>query len=230
MSRHLVGAESGRTDLVTAVIIPMDGATRIPIRTGIKVQLWDADRDQASPTQLVRNLSGQWVLLNASKDQDFTFRIVPDGVPYRGPVFTTFNPKREGRPDRIVALERRADAAFDDVATLLRGIVVRRDQAGTGKAVPQEGVRISASGSDLTGHQFPATSDDRGSFALIVNIRRPAPDETPTVQTRLRFERDGLLTRALDVALTHGRTHVFSTPVDLDETGTVRFQHEPLQP
>lgn len=230
MSRHLVGAESGRTDFVTAVIIPMDGATRTPIRTGIKVQLWDADRDQVSPTQLVRNLSGHWVLLNANTDQDLTFRIVPDGVRYRGPVLTTFNPKRQGRPDRIVALERRSDASFDDIATLLRGVVVQQDQSGTGEAVPQEGVRISASGAGLTRHQFPATSDDRGSFALIVNIRRPGPDETPTVQARLSFEKDGLGTRSLDVALRHGLTHVFSAPVDLDKTGTVRFRHEPPQP
>jgi hypothetical protein len=204
----------------------MDGATRIPIRTGIEVQLWDPDRNEALPTRLIRNLSGQWVLLNASADQDLAFRIVTDRARYRGPVITAFNPKREGRHDHVVALQRRPDASYDDIATLVRGVVVQREQPGTGQAAPQEGVRISASGAGLIGHQFPVTTDDRGSFALIVNIRRPGPDETPTIQARLRFEKEDAPPKDLDVTLKHGATHVFSAPVDLDETVPIKFSHE----
>jgi hypothetical protein len=226
MTGRILVSEIGRTDRVTAVIIPMDGATRIPICAGIEVQLWNPDRNEALPTRLIRNLSGQWVLLNASADQDLVFRILTDHVRYRGPVVTTFNPKREGRPDKVVALQRRPDASFDDIATLVRGVVVQRDQPGTGQAVPQEGVRISVSGAGLIGHQFPIITDDRGSFALIVCIRRPGPDEAPTTQARMHFEKDGALPKDLDVTLKHGITHVFSSGIDLDETVPIGFTHE----
>jgi hypothetical protein len=223
---RILVSEVGRIDRVTAVIIPMDGATRAPIRTGIEVQLWDADRDQALPTRLIRNLSGHWVLLNSGTDQELAFRILTDRSYYRGPVFTTFNPQREGRQDHVVALERRPDASFDDIATLVRGVVVHRDFPGTGEALLQEGVKVSASGTGVTGRQFPVTTDRRGTFALIANIRRPGPDETPTVQARLEFERQGLPSRTIDVALQHGVTHVFSSPVDLGESDHIKFRNE----
>ncbi|WP_035929232.1 hypothetical protein [Kocuria rosea] len=225
MIRHLVGAESGRTDRVTAVIIPMDGATRIPVRRGIDVQLWDREQQQARPIRLIRNLDGQAALLNEEADQEFTFRIGTERSYYRGPLLTTFNPAVDGTA-HVVALERRPDAPFDDVATLVRGVVVRPDPVDAGKTVPVDGSKVSVSGAEITGHQFPVTTDRRGSFALIVNIRRPGPDETPTVEARLRFEKDGAPSRTLDVTLTHGRTHVLSAPVDLEGNGPVRFTHE----
>jgi hypothetical protein len=224
--RHLAGTETGRIDHVTAVIIPIDGATRMPVRQGVDVQLWDQQRHETSPVRLVRNLSGHWILLNASADQDLTFRIVTDRGRYRGPVLVTFNPTTQGRPDHVVALERRPEASFDDVATLVRGVVVRREPPVTGETVPQEGVRVSASGGGLRGHQFPATTDDRGSFSLIVNVRRPGPDDVPPGPVRLRFEKQGVPTRDVEVHIEHGTTHVFSAPVDLDETGPIRFSHE----
>lgn len=225
MSRHLVGSEAGRNDRVTAVIIPMDGATRIPVRQGIEVQLWDQEQQLVRPIRLLRNLHGQTALLNEVADQELTFRIKTERSHYRGPLFTTFNPAVDGTA-HVVALERRPDASFDDIATLVRGVVVRPDPAGVGRTVPVDGVRVSVFGAEVTGHQFPATTDERGSFALIVNIRRPGPDETPTVQARLRFEKESLPPRVLDVTLTHGRTHVFSTPVDLDANEAVRLSHE----
>jgi hypothetical protein len=223
MIRHLVGAESGRTDRVTAVIIPMDGATRIPVRRGIDVQLWDREQQQARPIRLVRNLDGQTALLNEEADQEFTFRIGTERSYYRGPLLTTFNPAVDGTT-HVVALERRPDAPFDDVATLVRGVVVRPDPAGTGEAMPADDVKVTVFGAEVPGQQFPATTDNRGTFALIVNIRRPGPDEIPTVQARLRFEKEGLPSRILDVTLAHGRTHVFSAPVDLDGNSPVRFR------
>jgi hypothetical protein len=223
---RILVSEVGQTDRVTAVVLPMDGATRVPIRTGIEVQLWDADRDQARSTRLIRNLSGQWVLLNVSTDQDLVFRIVTDRSRYRGPVLTTFNPKREGRPDHVVALERRPEASFDDVATLVRGVVVQRDLSGMGEAVPQEGVKVSATGAEMTGHQFPVTTDRRGTFALIVNIRRPGPDETPTVQAHMSFEKVGSRPRTINVSLKHGATHVFSAPIDLDKRNHITFRNK----
>jgi hypothetical protein len=225
VSRHLVGTESGRTDRVTAVIIPMDGATRIPVRRGIDVQLWDREQQQARPIRLIRNLDGQTALLNEEADQEFTFRIGTERSYYRGPLLTTFNPAVDGTT-HVVALERRPDASFDDIATLVRGAVVLPDPTGGTDAVPVDGAKVSVIGAEITGHQFPVTTDQRGSFALIVNIRRPGPDETSTVGARLRFEKDGAPTRVLDVTLTHGRTHVLSAPVDLEGNGPGRFTHE----
>lgn len=218
-------AEAGRTDIVTAVIIPMDGATRMPVGSGIDVQLWDPDRQEPRPVGLIRNLKGQLALLNEDANQNLTFRIVTERSTYRGPLFTTFNPALDGAA-QVVALERRPDASFDDIATLVRGVVVRSSSAGPAGTTPVEGVKVSVSGSGVAGHQFPATTDHRGSFALIVNIRRPGPDETQTVPAQLRFEKVDLPLRILDVTLKHGLTHVFSVPVDLDGSGPVRFSHD----
>lgn len=222
MNRTLLGTEVGRTDRVTAVIIPMDGATRIPVRSGIDVQLWDPGQQEIRPVRLIKNLSGHSVLLNEETNQELTFRIVTERSHYRGPVFTTFNPELDGTA-RVVALERRPDASFDDVATLVRGLVVRSAGAGTH---PVEGVQASASVSDTARYQFAVRTDDRGAFALIVNIKRPAPDEAQTVLAQLRFEKDGQPSRTLDVNLKHGQTHVFSTAIDLDDNAPIKFSHD----
>jgi hypothetical protein len=224
----LLGTEAGRTDRVTAVIVPMDGATRIPVRSGIDVQLWDPVRQEERPVRLIRNLNGQSALLNEQTNQELTFRIVTERSYYRGPVFKTFNPAADGTA-QVVALERRPDAPFDDIATLVRGRVVRSADPGNPGTNPVEGVTISASVLDAAGsagHQFAVTSDDRGDFALIVNITRPGPDETQTVAAQLRFTKDGQPSRILDVTVQHGLTHVFSRAIDLDGNDPIRFTHQ----
>lgn len=226
MKRPQFGVEAGTTDRVTAVIIPMDGATRIPVLSGVDVQLWDLARHEVRTGRLRRNLHGQTVLLNEDPNQDLTFRIITDRSQYRGPLFTTFNPQVDG-PAHVVALERRPDASFDDVATLIRGVVVRSAGVGDAGMRPAEAVKVSVWASDAAGHQFPVRTDDRGAFALIANIRRPRPDEEQTVSARVRFEKDGAPSRSLDVALRHGLTHVFRRPVDLDENDPIPFSHEP---
>ncbi|YCQ26351.1 hypothetical protein M1E07_09325 [Arthrobacter sp. Z4-13] len=218
----------GRTDRVTAVIIPMDGATRIPVRSGIDVQLWDRDRQEIRPVRLIKNLNGQFALLNEETNQEVTFRIVTERSDYRGPVFQTFNPEVDGSV-QVVALERRPNASFDDVATLVRGRVVGSTNAGGPGTHAVEGVKVAAFVSDAAGaagHQFAVTTDDRGAFALIVNIKRPAPDETQTVPAQLRFEKDGQPTRILDINLKHGLTHAFSRAIDLDDNDPIKFSHE----
>lgn len=228
MIRTLLGTEVGRTDRVTAVIIPMDGATRIPVRSGVEVQLWDPDRQEVRPVRLVKNLNGQSALLNEETNQELTFRIVTERSHYRGPVFKTFNPEVDGST-QVIALERRPDASFDDVATLVRGLVVRSANAGDPGTYAVEGIKVSASVSDAAGgagHQFAVRTDDHGAFALIVNIRRPAPDEAQTVPAQLRFEKDGLPSRTLDVNLQHGQTHVFATAIDLDDNAPIKFSHD----
>lgn len=225
MNRTLFGTEVGRTDRVTAVIIPMDGATRIPVRSGIDVQLWDPGKQEVRPVRLIKNLSGHSVLLNEETNQELTFRIVTQRSHYLGPVFTTFNPEVDGTA-RVVALERRPDASFDDIATLVRGLVVRSAGAGDAGTYPVEGVQASASVSDTARHQFAVRTDDRGAFALIVNIKRPAPDEAQTVPAQLLFEKDGQPSRILDVNLKHGQTHVFSRAIDLDDNAPIKFSHD----
>jgi hypothetical protein len=216
MSRPSIVFEQPRTDVVTAVVIPTDGITRRPARS-VDVELWDLDRQVALPFRLVRNLSGHAVLLNQPADQELTFRILPRDTGYRGPVFVTFNPALDGI-SRVVALERRPDAGFDDIAILVRGWVVRSAGPPAGGAlVPVAGVTVSA---ELTqggpGHQFPATTDAHGTFALAVGRPANAGADAGPLPTRLHFVKDGLPGRDVDVELEAGRVYVFSAPVDLD--------------
>ena len=206
-----IAFEEGRTDVVTAVVTLMDGATRRPVRGAVDVQLWDVAAGKARPVAVVRNLSGQAVVLNAPPGEDLTFRISTERSIYRGPVLLTVNPAADG-VRHVVALERRPDALFDDVATLVRGVVVR---SPAGAPVAVEGATVSAAAPG-PGRQFPATTDARGAFALVVELRAPAPDEPTEIDVVLTVAKDGLPTRTLAVQLQHGRHHVFTAPVDLD--------------
>ena len=221
----LVGAEPGRSDVVTAVVVPTDGVSRRPVRSGLDVQLWDPVTERVRPARLVRNLSGAAALLNEATDQELTFRIATGRTYYRGPVFLTVNPARDGI-SHVVALERRPEAPFDDVASLVRGVVVRSGAPGADGPLPVEGVRVTATVPG-PGHQFPVTTDERGAFALAVSLRPPLADEPPTVAATLRVDKGGLPSRTLAVGLQHAHVHVFGTPVDLDGTGRVPFHHEP---
>jgi hypothetical protein len=227
-TKRPIAFQQGRTDVVTAVLVPMDGVTRIPVRTGVDAQLWDRVEEIPRSERLIRNLSGQLVLLNHPADQQLTFRIDPTRAGYRGPLFITFTPAADG-VSRIVALERRPDSEFDATLTLVRGSVVR--SAGTGSpAEPAavSGLRVTASPqAGAAGHQFPVTTDERGVFALVVGLKRlGATDEAPApVRTVLRFEKAGLPVRDISVDLDHGRTHVFAAPVDLDRDDRPPFTH-----
>ncbi|RPF29003.1 hypothetical protein [Georgenia muralis] len=207
-----IAFEEGRTDVVTAVVTLMDGATRRPVRGDVDVALWDVAAGQARPVAVVRNLSGQAVVLNAPPGEDLTFRFGTERSIYRGPVLLTVNPAADG-VRHVVALERRPDAPFDDVATLVRGVVVR---SPGGAPVPVEGAAVSAAAPG-PGRQFPATTDERGAFALVVELRPPAPDEPAEIDVVLTVTKDGLPTRTLAVQLQHGRHHVFTAPIDLDD-------------
>lgn len=205
--------EEGRTDVVTAVVTVMDGTTRRPVRGDVDVQLWDA-AGKAAPVAVVRNLSGQAVVLNTPPAQDLTFRIGTERSIYRGPVLLTVNPATDG-VHHVVALERRPDAPFDDVASLVRGVVVRRPPDAPALE-PVEGATVSAAAPG-PGRQLPATTDARGAFALVVELRPPAPDEPADIDVVLTVAKDNLPTRTLPVKLQHGRHHVFTAPVDLDD-------------
>ena len=180
MSRPPIAFEPTRTDVVTAVLIPVDGVTRRPVRSGLDALLWDPLRQVARPRRLVRNLSGHVVLLNEPADQDLTFRVDPAAAGYRGPLFITFNPARDGA-SMVVALERRPDRAFDDGTTLVRGSVVRSGGSGSPtQPMPVAGLTVTASPpAGSAGHQFPATTDERGVFALAVGLKLAATAEGP---------------------------------------------------
>jgi hypothetical protein len=227
-TRPPIAFEQGRTDVVTAVVIPIDGVTRRAVRSGLDVQLWDPAAHTARPNRLIRNRNGHIVLVNEPTDQELTFRIDPSAAGYRGPLFVTVNPARDG-VSRVVALEPRPDGAFDDAATLVRGVVVR--SAGGASLIqprPVPGLTVTArppAGSG--GHQFPATTDERGVFALVVGLTVSDTDEErrpmPTV---LRFEKAGLPVRELTVPLDQGTTHVFAAAVDLDRADRTPFTHQ----
>jgi hypothetical protein len=227
-TRPPIAFEQARIDVVTAVVIPMDGATRLLVRGGVNAQLWDPVRDEARPNRLVRNLSGHIVLLNEPKDQDLTFRIEPAAAGYRSPLFVTFNPDRDG-VSRVVALERRPDAAFDGNETLIRGSVVRSSDSGSPtKPIPVAGLTVTARPrTDSAGHQFPATTNERGVFALVVGLKQVGANEGPaSVTTMLHFEKAGLPVRELQVDVDQGRVSVFAEPIDLEADNQPSFSHK----
>jgi hypothetical protein len=224
MSGPLIVFEQARSDIVTAVVIPIDGITRRTV-PGVDVELWDPDHQVARPFRLVRNLSGHAVLLNQPADQDLTFRVLPGRAGYRGPVLVTFNPARDG-VRRVVPLERRPDAGFGDVAILVRGWVVRSGGQANSD-VPVAGVMVSARPTDgPPGQQFPATTGDHGDFALAVGRPPSAGADAGPFPTTLHFAKDGLPERDLEVELEAGRVHVFSKPIDLDGTVQPPFTDE----
>ncbi|WP_222271517.1 hypothetical protein [Modestobacter marinus] len=226
-TRPPIAFEQGRTDVVTAVLIPVDGVTRRPVRGGLDAQLWDPVRQAARPRRLVHNLSGHVVLLNEPAEQDLTFRVDPAAAGYRGPLFVRFNPARDG-VSKVVALEPRADRAFDDGTTLVRGSVVRSGGGSPAQPLPVEGLTVTASPpAGSAGHQFPATTDERGVFALAVGLKLAATAEGPApIPTVLRFEKPGLPVREFTLALDEGRAHVLATAVDLDSDDQPHFTHQ----
>lgn len=210
MTRPPIVFDEGRIDEVTAAVIPIDGVTRVPVRGGVEVQLWDPVRGSAVPVRLVRNLSGALVLLNEPRGRELTFRIDASAAGYRGPLLVTAVPPANGPTRLVVPLERLPGSAFESGATLVRGSVVR-------SGVPVAGLTVSARpAADAAGHQFPATTDGRGVFALVVGLRLTGVTEPAPVVTTIRFEKADLPVREVDVGIDHGRTHVFADPIDLD--------------
>ena len=222
--------DRGPTDVVTAVVIPMDGVSRLLVRRGVTVELWDPSRQTPRPNRLIRNLSGHLVLVNEPADQDLTFRVDPTGAGYRGPVFVTFNPAQDG-VSRVVALEPRPDQPLPGHATVVRGMVVRSGRPATlpdGATVPgpAPGVTVTVElPPETTGHQFPATTDERGVFVLAVGLNPIVnPEGIEAADATIRFDPTGAPSRTIPVQLQHGRTHVFAAPVDLDGTGEPGFR------
>jgi hypothetical protein len=213
MTRPPIAFEPDFVDVVTAVVIPMDGITRRVVATGVEVELWDPARDAAVPSRLVRNLSGHHVLLNLPADRLLTFCIRPERAGYRGPVVVAFTPSADG-VKRVVALERLAGADVADLATLVRGMVVRADE-------PVAGATVGVAPPGPAGHQFAATTDERGVFALAVHL-----DEAGPVPLTLRIVEAGGGGRDVDVELERGRTHVFAAVIDLGQPATPQFIHQ----
>lgn len=216
-------SDHGPTDVVTAAIVPMDGVTRLPIRSGVIVELWDQVREVPIPKRIIRNLSGHLVLVNEPPDRELTFRIDARAAGYRGPTFDTFNPATQG-VRRVVRLEPATDAVLPANATVLHGIVVRssrpRTQADGGREPsPVAGITVAAQPpAGLSGHQFPATTDDRGAFVLVVGLR-PILSIEPVepVKTTIDFSTADRLLLTVDIELHHGRTHLATTAIDLDD-------------
>lgn len=222
--RLLVAFQPPITDTVTAALMPVDRFSRLPVRRGVDARLWDVERDRARPDRLVLNLSGHLVLLNQPREAEYTFRVDAAAAGYRSPLDVTLNPSVDG-VGSVVWLERQVDFGFDSDTTLVRGMVVRT--AGDGKPgdpSPVPGLTVSVpSTQSRRPPRFLATTDDRGVFALAV---RPefdpgAPDEP--VPTTLRFQKAGAPVRDLVRPLSHGRTHVFSEPIDLDRNNEPTF-------
>jgi hypothetical protein len=215
--RFLVASQPPLTDTVAAALIPVDRFSRLPVRRGVDAQLWDVGRDQARPDRLVRNLSGHLVLLNRPRDAQYTFRVDAASAGYRSPLDVTFNPSVDGI-GFVVWLERSAEFGFESGTTLVRGMVVRTAGDGRpGDPSPVADLVVSVVATQLgQPPPFLTTTDARGVFALAVRLEVDpgAPDEP--VSTTLRFEKAGVPARALTHLLSHGRTHVFTEPIDLD--------------
>jgi hypothetical protein len=215
--RFLVASQPPLTDTVTAALIPVDRFSRLPVRRGVVATLWDVGRDQARPDRLVRNLSGHLVLLNQPRDVDYTFRVDAAAAGYRSPLDVTFNPSVEGI-GLVVWLERSAGFGFESETTLVRGMVVRTAGDGRpGNPSPVADLTVSVVATQPgQPPPFLTTTDKRGVFALAVRLEFDPGAPGEPASTILRFEKAGVPVRALTRLLSHGQTHVFDEPIDLD--------------
>lgn len=215
--RHLVAFQPPFTDTVTAALMPVDRFSQVPVRRGVDARLWDAGRDQARSDRLVRNLSGHLVLLNHPRDAEYTFRVDAAAAGYRSPLDVTFNPSVEGI-GFVVWLERLADFGFESGTTLVRGMVVRTAGDGSPDSPsPAAGVTVSVVAAQPSDPPpFLIATDERGVFALAVRLAFDPGAPHEPVSTTLRFEKAGAPVRELVRPLSHGRTHVFGEPIDLD--------------
>jgi hypothetical protein len=205
----IVGFEQGRTDVVAAVLHLIDGLTRRTVTRGVGVRLWDKERQAPRPARVVRNHSGLFVLLNHPADETLTFRVTAGPAGYRDPCPISFRPSASKKV-RLVTLERRPDADFGDVAVLIRGTVIRSIGDSPG---PAANLKVSAAPPrDVAGHQFPATTDENGVFALAVGIL-PREREEPAAQATILSFGDA---RQIPVHLRYGWTYTFEKEIDLD--------------
>lgn len=207
-----------KVDVVTAVLVPADRASRRAVTSGVTATLWDTTTDRALPDRMVRNLSGGLVLLNRPLGQEYTFRIDPTAAGYAGPVSITFRPAAASRR-QVVWLSSRPDSPIEQGTTSVRGVLTRSAADGSVAdlevaAVPDRPDGGPPADGDPT---FVGISDRRGGFAVALHV--PPSDDgdlTAAVGTTLILNRGGSPQRQLAVQLRPGREHVFTKPLDLD--------------
>jgi hypothetical protein len=213
-------AQPYKKDTVTLALVPADSYTGSPVTAGVRAWLWDPVRARPLPDRLVRNLSGQLVLLNRPLDTTYTFRLDPRDAGYSGPFDVEFTPDDEHRR-LVVWLQPRPDKVFDPGTTLVRGVVVRDGALQR----PAEQARVVARPDEPASRPFAATTDERGGFAVAVRLGLVVGGEEPLpVPTTLSITAasDGT-SRELDVQLDRGREHIFTEPIDLDGTNEPPF-------
>ncbi|TCM35990.1 hypothetical protein [Kribbella sp. VKM Ac-2568] len=207
-----------KVDVVTAVLVPADRASRRAVTSGVTATLLDPTAERALPDRMVRSLSGALVLLNRPLGQAYTFRIDPTAAGYAGPFTLAFQPQAAARR-RVVWLSSRPDSPIDAGATVVRGVITRSaaDASASGlevAAVPDRSDGGAPADGDPT---FVGITDRSGSFAVALSLEPPDDgDLTAEVDTTITLNRGGTPQRDLVVPLRPGREHVFSEPLDLD--------------
>lgn len=207
-----------KVDVVTAVLVPADRASRRAVTSGVTVTLWDPDRGRAQPDRMVRSLSGALVLLNRPLGQPYTFRVDPSGAGYAGPFTVEFRPTAAARR-RVLWLSSRPDSPVDAGATVVRGVVTRSVAGASATGLEVAALPDAPDGGppDDGDPVFVGVTDRGGSFAVVLRLE-PSDDgdvSTP-VDTLITLNRGGSPERDLVVPLRPGRQHVFSEPLDLD--------------
>jgi hypothetical protein len=222
-------AAEPKRDEVTAVLVPADRTSRLPVTSGVQATLWDDQNNRALPDRLVRNLSGALVLLNRPLGETYTFRVDPTVAGYGGPFLVAFQPDA-GNRRRIVWLASRPDSPFEPGTTLVRGVVTRTPTMLSAEdlevaAVPRRGDGEEPQDDDPT---FTGIADRRGGFAIAVRLEPPDDgDLDASVETTITLNRGGDPHRQLVVQLDHGREHVFAEPLDLDGDNEPPFTDGP---
>lgn len=224
-SRPSVSFQPPLIDQVTTALVFVDRFSLAPVRQGVKAWLWDPAADRPLSPRLIRNLSGNLVLINQPEDADYTFRVDPADAGYLQPPNVSVHPSTDGIR-RVVWLDRRPDAAFDDQTTLVRGAVVRTAVDGSlAEPAPVVDVTVSVVPAPTRPVRYRTQSDERGVFALALRLPPPGAGELPAaVTTTLRFEKAGAPARELARDLTDGRSHVFVEAIDLDGTNQPHIQ------
>ncbi len=205
------------TSFVTTALVPVDRFSRRPLRAGVSALPWDIEKDRALPYRMIRSRSGYLVLLDQPFGQSYLFRVDASTAGYISPIDVSVTPSADNRK-QLVLLDRAAGFSFEPEATLVRGTIANAETA--------PGIRPGLANAQvaLAGERFQTTTDQRGSFALGVELPAPpAGEPAAPVDVELSVTHPDHETRLFSVTLEPRRTHIFTEPIEIDGTNEPAF-------
>lgn len=205
--------EATRLDRVTLAVGAVDGVTGVMLRHGVTARI------AGLADQPIVNGSGLLVFVNLPDRPHYDVEVDARRAGFPFLEHFSFTPPAPGNRDpaarrRDIVMAPGPDYPFAPEATVVRGVVTRG-------ASPVAGASISAAPA-CGGTGFTTRSVYNGAFALAVRLPHIGAHEAGgPVQMKIRVSEGGQ-GRAFVRALTDGRSHSFTEPLDLaghDEPG-----------